>query len=290
MKHAHRLWSLLFAKHDSDRSGTFSLVERTSFLSYLHNASLPFSANDAVLPIRRPYRESSSRFLPSYEAIDVPPPSTTEPRFLSGDGYTLVRNLGNDPWQFPVFTMPADASPACKLDLVTCFGTDFMSAEEGEVDAAAIMRRLAVEEPRCGDCLITAGLAQSGTVGLEGFLPPAEDGGRTARLTERAVRPPLLALTKRYEDATWSWDEVEGQLDAFDGLRDFAVRLIQRYSHTVGASPPFSSPGLRVLTTAQVTRRIISSWSNDLAACVATSSALDMNLDLRFLASTTTSR
>lgn len=122
-----------------------------------------------------------------------------------------------------------NSQPACVLDLQECFGEAFVSGGEGQLGVDALMKRVAFEKPRCGDCVVSRVLALSGPRGLAAFLPPADAevdaawGAKVARGEERVA----LSYAPRWEAA----------LFPNVGGRARALQLIQRYTYTLGDSP-----------------------------------------------------
>ena len=96
------------------------------------------------------------------------------------------------------------------------------------------MRRTVAEKPHCGACLIFAGLHASPPTGLDGFLP--SHWSARDRATAPPIAPKLAMGARTIDDVDYGWTTVTPQLEHFDGLRDFCVRLIQRYSFALGSS------------------------------------------------------
>ena len=220
------LWSLLVATHDIDRSGDFSWDERATLLDWLMTRAEGRVSGDAIW-IPRPARDVDRE-----DAIDAlawsgyAPPIATRYDFISSHGYPFVDA------PFVDHARPQDTG--CWLHLVDCFGPTFLQ-EEAVVTVGEVMRRVVAVKPHCGSCLVLAGLRASSATGLDGFLPSHWNARDRAAVSSPAE--PRLAMRARTIDETdYGWTTITPQLEHFDGLRDFCVRLIQRYSFVLGSS------------------------------------------------------
>lgn len=81
--------------------------------------------------------------------------------------------------------------------------------------------RIAFEEPRCGDCVISLLLGLSGEKGLNAFLPDGDAGRKVYEGGE------VLSRVKIWKEAGY----------AVDAGRSMArsIGLIQRYSYMIGS-------------------------------------------------------
>jgi len=130
---------------------------------------------------------------------------------------------------------------ACTFAIQECFGDIFLDHSgddgiSGQIDAFAVFRRAAFARPECGDCLIVAGLRNSGSAGLSAFLPPP-DARRRTKPRAPPIAPLLGVGSTKFGHADFTWRSVEEQLDHFHDLRDFCARLISRYAYSLGESP-----------------------------------------------------
>ncbi|KAF7966442.1 hypothetical protein HWV62_38384 [Athelia sp. TMB] len=111
----------------------------------------------------------------------------------------------------------------CALDIRECFGPGWV--DDGEAAGVdAVFRRVAFEEPRCGDCMVTLLLGRSGVRGLGAFLPDARAGGGEG---EGEGGGEVLSRAKRWEEAEYAADG--------ERSRARAVSLLTRYSYVLGA-------------------------------------------------------
>ena len=154
------------------------------------------------------------------------PPVTTRYDFLSAHGYPFV--------EAPVLDYAQPQGTGCWLHIVDCFGSTFLD-EQAIVTVDEVMRRVVAAKPHCGNCLILAGLAASPATGLDGFLPSHWSARGRAVAASRA-QPRLAMRARASDEADYGWTTITPQLEQFDGLRDFCVRLIQRYSYVLGSS------------------------------------------------------
>lgn len=182
---------------------------------------------------RMPDRSTSrDSYATQFHQLGLQPPNQTDYRWSSKNGgFYMV----GDHRIFPKL----DGRPAyfCKMPLSTCFGSDefFDMMEEDYVSTTWLFKNVAYANPRCGDC-ITAGLVTaSGKQGLEAALPPhghLEERFPQTNQDDGKGRAPFLG------DLSVDWKEMDVSLDAVlrDEWtpRDFAVRLIQRYSYVIG--------------------------------------------------------
>lgn len=137
-------------------------------------------------------------------------PAQTTYDFTSMDGYALFvpdealsANVAG-PW--PSYSasdqdlesprMKLAHPPPCSINLIECFGSSF-TASDGVFLAENVLRRVAYEQPRCGDCIIVQLVAKSGKLGLDAFLPPAELG---ADDEDEAVEVKMEVLGGREQD------------------------------------------------------------------------------------------
>ncbi|GAA5862843.1 hypothetical protein JCM8547_006567 [Rhodosporidiobolus lusitaniae] len=254
------LWSFLVARSDPDRSGTYSPSERQSLLSSL-GISLPSISRqlETRLPVFSPSRLSLSSLPAARSFTGLPEAKQTSLEFSSMDGYAFVamdegmRDFHQRKGGWPDFSPPSSSDgkedkgekqPICTLDLQACFGDGFFShspssplvgEDETEIDVSSTFKRIAFEQPQCGDCLICLLLSQSGERGLEAFLPPfsSEDGNEEERAEGEEVRAEAIAL-----DGT-RWEELEFSpgLEGEGSLRRRAATFIHRYSYSIGSSP-----------------------------------------------------
>lgn len=212
------LWSFIVAKSDADHDGTLNALEKDTVL---RGIGWPDRGGQEV-QIRRPERSSLADLQErGYFAQGLSPPAQTALRFTSMDGYAYedvprVRSLTNgDTW--PTFD-DSRGPDRCTISH-ECFPETFWS---GEANAEDVLKHVAFERPRCGDCLIRAVVSRSGLRGLAAFLPLA-----SLTPTEAYAQP--IALENTYEAASFATESTD--------WRSLATSLIARYSYVVGDSP-----------------------------------------------------
>ncbi|GAA5983287.1 hypothetical protein JCM11641_002250 [Rhodosporidiobolus odoratus] len=239
------LWSFLVARSDPDRSGTYSPSERQALLAAL--GGFGYSQEIAApFPLREPF----SSLLSSTVLAGLPAPAQTTFEFSSRDGYAYL-GLEDAPGfpairdSWPSFSprdtpdadVASDVNPneaeasstMCTLDLLLCFGEAFLSTKSNSSFVVnEVFRRVAYDQPQCGDCLIALLLGKSGEKGLEAFLPSAD----TAQDASQEVQAEALAL----EGTRWEELDFSKGLDGPGSLRQRAATLIQRYAYTIGSS------------------------------------------------------
>ncbi|GAA5955214.1 hypothetical protein JCM21900_002241 [Sporobolomyces salmonicolor] len=257
------LWSFLVARSHLSLTGAYTPSERAALLSTLgYNSSTP---SLLYLHVSAPSRDTLGPLLDSYAATGLPLPKETAIEFSSKDGYGFFgldkemagvpqytegwpsfdvrqKRIDDEPQQVEdgaeAEEVDEDAGeeedesgPVCTLDLKTCFGTEFLVVDTGNVSVQDTFRRVAFEKPQCGDCLIALLLGKSGKRGLEAFLPPPSgEGEGEGEEDDSEIEGVGLSGTK--------WWEVDfvGSLRGKGSLRRRATRLIQRYAYSLGSS------------------------------------------------------
>lgn len=227
------LWSFLMAKSDVDLSGSYSRQERMQIFTDLGGV-----LNEDTLSFTTPNRVNQPEFATSSLAsAGMSSPKETTFTWTSADGYPYVSN-GDTNHLFPDYDGQEEGF--CSISITKCFGRGdfFNSEEERSVSSEDTFKRVTFGEPRCGDCLIAALLTKSGQKGLEAFLPTADRSTETS-LNTREIVPELgnfdrdwkqvdfslrTALQPKHRGSAWS-------------RRDLVVRLLQRYSYTLGETP-----------------------------------------------------
>lgn len=227
------LWSYFVARMDTAGTGRYSLQDRERIVAEFAKAPNAILLNGTDLRVYSPNRIS-----PTFENADhllrgagLSRPEATTYQFSSADGYALVP-IGQLVSGWPTYSGIASSGKphARTMSLEKCFdGVDFAThAYSGNTSSVALFKRMAFEQPDCGDLAIAVLLGRSGSKGLEAFLPSTSD-----KLgIEMEAAPPLLGgRAKTWEAADFSLDNaVQGKWTA----RDYAVRLLQRYSYIIG--------------------------------------------------------
>ncbi|EJD36697.1 hypothetical protein AURDEDRAFT_117016 [Auricularia subglabra TFB-10046 SS5] len=149
-------------------------------------------------------------------------------RFSSEDGYPYASlgDKGRKSWpDMKSVSDIADGHPhfKCRVVRQRCFPTrDDIASGYSPVD---LFKHIAFFDIACGDCIMTALVAQSGDVGLSAVLPKA--GGERKTFDE----PPHLPLVADWTDGNFS---VESVVPAGADLRAFSTQLIHRYRYVLG--------------------------------------------------------
>ncbi|GAA5942317.1 uncharacterized protein JCM15063_002968 [Sporobolomyces koalae] len=245
------LWSFLIGRSNSNGTGSYSVADRSRIMVDLE---LDFDAPNqkSLVPVQAPARASLEALNKHYPQTGLPALRETEVRFLSADGYALFdlenqnfAQAGPAQRDWPSFNPTRDTplpesigseqdanqvgEPVCLLDLDSCFGTDFFDLSNANlVSAQDTFKRIAFEQPRCGDCLIVKLMSQSGEKGLEAFVPHPEDAGSSQAPNSVAV---VGTTGTSWQDVDFNREQVSNET-----VRDFAISLIQRYSYAVGES------------------------------------------------------
>lgn len=232
------LWSFLVAASDKDQSGTYSDEERAHMRSVI-GGHLKEGRIHVAEPLRPGTDADQKYYDQQIENAHIEKPRETEYQWSSQDGYPFLGPIHQLPYQ-----LKGDHPSFCKVSVSKCFGrSDFFSTTEAAADATytpeELFRNIAFRDTACGDCLIVALLGTSGPHGLSAFLPEAAEGSiRSGRMSRRGTvdEVPLVGgLSRDWESADFS---LASALWGHWSPRDFSVRLIQRYSYTIGKLSP----------------------------------------------------
>ncbi|KAI0700102.1 hypothetical protein BC835DRAFT_1329341 [Cytidiella melzeri] len=156
-------------------------------------------------------------------------------RFSSWDGYPYAY-INEDDREWPSFRSneKAENLPECTVSYEQCFVD-----EQGSLFTRAtdILKNIAFREPQCGDCVIQALVRASGQLGLEAFLPPADRHIPRDALQSNTTSDdvPHLPLDPKWKDVDFSLRavvDIPGM-----NIREWTLRLMQRYRFVVGHSP-----------------------------------------------------
>ncbi|GAA5896666.1 uncharacterized protein JCM6883_006974 [Sporobolomyces salmoneus] len=227
------LYSYLALRSNPSGSGFYSLDDRSTIFSDLTVDDISFESDVYPLPVFAPIRSTLSTLPSLFSRAGLKAPKESAVKFSSADGYAYF-DLSNPRRGWPSFAPDTRQREGdtivCELDLDSCFGTDFFdSTNHSPISVQSTLKRIAFEQPRCGDCLIVKLLGSSGEKGLEAFLPPKEKGSGRVE-AERAVTAIGLGGT-RLQDISYERLETVNQT-----RRDLAISLIQRYSYAIAES------------------------------------------------------
>lgn len=237
------------AKSDTNLDGILSQDERLAMLAAL---GMPLAqATEEQLSASLPKRSTVDKLPSLYARASIRPPRSTEVMFDSRDGYALahgppsydtVGRSGSEPdaaaGGWPVIRKSFEhhelqqqraARDTCSFVIDECLGEGFAGPDgEENVMTNDVFKRVAFENPKCGDCAILLLVKASGESGLEVFLPPV---GAPPKEEHPVFEP--LSLEKDYAQI----DFVKiAQTMGHTHLRERAVRQIARYSYSIGES------------------------------------------------------
>ncbi|GAA94059.1 uncharacterized protein L969DRAFT_616191 [Mixia osmundae IAM 14324] len=243
------LWSFLIARMDFDGDGVYSVHEQQDILDLLSPSALPRKGtmSQDELAVLYPIRGEAG-LDQIYRDAHLPVPAGTSVRWNSQEGYaytnfpmpngktgspsTIWPHYGAFPTLASSGKPPSLLTPACKLSLSTCFAPGFANGTNS-IDANSVYRRMAYEQPNCGDCLIVALTHSSGFRGLSAFLPAR--GHHFASAGDRIA--PRLFDSSVFDNITIAQIDRQQIIQEYGSLRHFCVRLIHRYSHSFGETP-----------------------------------------------------
>jgi hypothetical protein len=222
------LWSFFMARSDTDGSGTYSLAERAEMLATLGGRRTG-NQHGFRMPDRPVYYGTYSD---PFEEASLEAPRETEFKWSSRDGYFYMATYHRT---FP--NLDGRPSYFCKISLQKCFGSEFFFDrydEDMSTTSDWLFKNMAYADPKCGDCIIAGLITSSGRDGLEAFLPKVgqlqHEFPKTA--SDGRTEVPYLGDTNK----EWIDQDVSLKTTLRDRWtpRDFAVRLIQRYSYVIG--------------------------------------------------------
>lgn len=226
------LWSFLVAKMDSSKKGQYSFADRRRLLSTINGNKA--KTDSSAITVNRPSRRAQT--FEALKSARISLPKSTMYHFTSADGYSLVSS-GQDPYRWPSYDNTTDEydhlpHDICSIPIELCFGSDDFILETftGDRSSSNLFKRMAFENPQCGDCLIVALLGTSGSTGLNAFLP--EEGTSESSKPLTTVPPMLGDLGKEWQAVDYSLQTVLRHEPY--SARDVSVRLIQRYSYVMG--------------------------------------------------------
>ncbi|KAI5195540.1 hypothetical protein E4T39_08167 [Aureobasidium subglaciale] len=204
------------------------------------------------VPVRAPIEDPNV-----FRSANISMPTSTEYSFSSKDGYALSYVDSMWPWNRPRHGYPDltqglfknqnstvesthrsqhlkdpsfIAAKACVIVRSTCF--DSFSGNE---TASDFFKRIAFEQPKCGDCIITALIGASGQSGIDKFLPNPYTELVSETQTPAQSRPPHLPLTSDWKTTDFTLTEAIPKDSIHMTLRAWCIRLIQRYSYVLGS-------------------------------------------------------
>ncbi|KDN53646.1 hypothetical protein K437DRAFT_271559 [Tilletiaria anomala UBC 951] len=255
------LWIFIMLRLENNGDGVIDADELRTLRSSF--AFVNGSTTENVSLVRIPRRRTAALDVvgANHQARGVKPSQTTEYPFVSGDGFPysdLSRpavkvwgkvgsgpsqnwNVGGWPHYLPQGDKKPRAEPACQIEWSRCLSDNGTTSE-------AFFKRVTFYEPRCGDCLITHLVQQSGELGLSAVLPSPDrllpESNKNKSSMRRGV--PHLPLTRKWFYGTQPRErqpdfsvQSVARLSGWSGggARDFARRLLMRYSYVLGHSP-----------------------------------------------------
>ncbi|KAL6300082.1 hypothetical protein BKA93DRAFT_868238 [Sparassis latifolia] len=158
--------------------------------------------------------------------------------FSSLDGYAYGTLGTKGAPKFPSFSpsLRESSLPRCTLLYSECF------ALEGADSPSTVFTNIAFRFPQCGDCVITALVHASGTLGLSAFLPdPARVLPSTSSTSPQPPRDPVahLPLVANWEDGNFALGAVMRTSGSAAGasVRAWTLQLLARYRYVIGGTP-----------------------------------------------------
>lgn len=244
------LWSFFVAKADQDLDGVLSYDERRAMLIALGMAQEGAAAEE-VIAASLPKRSTLDDLSSLYVKAAIRPPRSTDIMFDSRDGFGLahgppsydtIGRSGGEPdaaaggWPFirksfenHELQKQRAARDTCSFVIDECLGEGFAAADsEAKFSTNDVFKRVAFENPKCGDCAILLLVKASGESGLEAFLPPVG-------AAPKEEHPPFAPLSLDKDYAEIDFVKLAQDMGPTH-LRERAVRMIARYSYRIGDS------------------------------------------------------
>jgi hypothetical protein len=228
------LWSYFMARMDSSGNGTYTLQDRGRIIAEFAEAPNVVLLDNKEFRVYRPSRTSpiADRAEQFLEAAGVSRPRQTKYQFTSADGYALLpASQSISAWPNYATENSSGQVHAAILNMEKCFGSSDFGSEDYGGDSASqtLFQGMAFRHPECGDVAIEILLGRSEVAGLDAFLPAA-----TAQPTQELQKVPLPLLggpSKQWDAADFS---LASSMRKGWQARDYAVRLLQRYSYAIG--------------------------------------------------------
>jgi hypothetical protein len=252
------LWSWAVAKWAGTDDIISPAMKERMWTELAGETPSPGSHIKVHVPIRSPVED-----VETFAKANIDIPTSTEYSFSSKDGYALSYLDSMWFWNRPrhgypdltrglvqleggrndttglhgetYFAKDPNFRPAtaCSISRSYCFG----SASKDE-SASTFFKRIAFEQPECGDCIITALIDVSGVAGIDRFLPAASVPLPSGGSFNGPTTPPHLPLTSDWETTDFSLAHSVTKESSRSSmtLRTWCARLIQRYSYVLGST------------------------------------------------------
>ncbi|BGO99334.1 hypothetical protein RTG_00482 [Rhodotorula toruloides ATCC 204091] len=254
---AHRealLHAFFVGKSDSNADGSLSVDERRCMLLDLGFRVAGTDVSPPLVEVPLPRRSTTANLPGQLERAGIPLPGGTLYAFSSHDGFGMFR-IENAAYNekfdhskpirpaWPLDTQ-APRHPACAISFAACFGEDFL-APSRSVKAEDVMRRVAYEQPQCGECAILHLVGSSGAAGLSAFLPICDVPQSSA-----PSPPPTYSTAKRFDNVSLVLPS------SCPSRRLAAISRILRYTYTLGDSSSRFISMRQARLTEQVLRKM----------------------------------
>ncbi|KAG9092209.1 hypothetical protein FRC06_000197 [Ceratobasidium sp. 370] len=219
------LWSWIVARLGGANDEWDAVTSERAWLELGGDLNTP----DMTLLVKTPERHSLYRDRLEEVAVAMlgkrSTARSTQYSFTSQDGYpyTFLGDYGSRYW--PRFPTP---SLQCRIEFNVCFPPELTNASD-------VFKHVAFRAPKCGDCIINALVSASGPLGLSAFLPNPTHGLKSTH--QQSVRDPAphLPLVSDYQTGDFSLRGVLG--DSTTDIREWTVRMLQRYRFVIGDTP-----------------------------------------------------
>ncbi|KAG8710670.1 hypothetical protein FRC08_016864 [Ceratobasidium sp. 394] len=219
------LWSWVVARLGGPNDEWDGVTSERAWLELGGNLNTP----DMSLLVKTPERHSLHKERLEEVAAAIPGKRSTvrstQYSFTSQDGYpyTFLGDYGSRYWpQFPTPYL------GCRIESDACFPPELTNASD-------VFKHVTFKAPKCGDCIINALVAASGPLGLSAFLPNPTHGLESTHHQSGRDPVPHLPLVSDYQTGDFSLRGVLG--DSTTDVREWTVRMLQRYRFVIGDTP-----------------------------------------------------
>jgi hypothetical protein len=241
------LWSFLVSKIDTNGDGVLDPAEEEAAFTLMGTDGV----SDITGRMRKRTTTNPEDIDKTLKAVSFPRPLSSKYLFSSMDGYSL--SAPSSEFEETTGILYRDAPPRFfpsskeKLKKSLRFSTDYCKVSMNtcwpqgrggdDVKTKDVFTLFAFQEPSCGDCLIMHLVDQSGSGGLEAFLPD-RNLSFPAQINSSIPSdvPAHLPLGDDWTTLDFSLSAIAGINRANWNRRDFSVALIQRYSHIIATS------------------------------------------------------
>ncbi|EGF99055.1 uncharacterized protein MELLADRAFT_118379 [Melampsora larici-populina 98AG31] len=231
------LYSYIMLKSDLNSDGKISSNEFQLMLK-----DLSIKPNQRILQVQTPSRLTNHPNMIRKVLKDSDYPLQTQYAWVSSDGYPLQSNSNH---QLPNYssTNPPDQT-FCEIDVEVCFGNlNDLVNRNGELKSEDLFKRIGFEQVRCGDCLVTKIVGESGLANSLEFALPSSTSPSTTWFFGFFKRVGFGGMGKKRKEGvvgvekSWENLKVWGKNVRGDEKRQIGISLLKKYQYVIGNTP-----------------------------------------------------